>query len=69
MEQMILSKNNKQIKQQKQIIAKKSKLEVTKGKKGGSEVDGHLGVFWMQTVIFRMDRQWDPTYSTGKCVW
>ena len=42
---MILSKNNKQVKQQKQIIAKKSKLEVTKGKKGGSEVDGHLGVF------------------------
>ena len=24
-------------------------------------MDWHLGVFWMQTVVFGMNGQWDPT--------
>ena len=42
-------------------MAKKSRLGVPKGKKGRSGKDGHFGVCLMQTVIFEMDGQWDPT--------
>ena len=59
-------------------MAKKSRLGVPKGERGGSGMDGHLGFvlfffFWMQTVIFGMDGQWDPTVQhremcvTGSC--
>ena len=38
-------------------MAKKSRIGVSKGERGG-----HLGdFFWMQTVIFGMDGQCDPT--------
>ena len=39
---MILSKNNNK---QKQIMAKKSRLEIPKGEGGGSGMNGHLGGF------------------------
>ena len=42
-------------------MAKENRLRVLKGERGGSGIDGHLGVFWMQIVIFGMDGQWDPT--------
>ena len=42
-------------------MAKKSRLGVPKGERGGSGMDGHLGVFWMQTLVFGIDGQWDPT--------
>ena len=43
---MILSKNNKQIKQkQKQIMAKKRILGVHKWERGGNGMDGHMGGF------------------------
>ena len=42
-------------------MAKENRLRVLKGEGGGSGIDGHLGVFWMQIVIFGMDGQWDPT--------
>ena len=42
-------------------MAKKNRLEVPKGERGGIGMDRHLGVFWMQTVIFGMDGQWDLT--------
>ena len=46
MDQMILSKNNKQTnKKQKQIMPKKNRLGVPKGERGGDEKDGYLGVF------------------------
>lgn len=46
MEQIILSKNNKQRnKKQKQIMAKKSRLGVPGGERGGSGMDGHFGGF------------------------
>ena len=62
MEQMILSKNNKQNKKQKQIMAKKSRLGVPRRERGGSGMDGHLsGELGMQIVIFGMDGQWGPT--------
>ena len=45
-EQMILSKNNKQTnKKQKQIMGKKSRLGVPKGERRGSGADGHFGGF------------------------
>ena len=41
-------------------MAKESRLGVLKGARGGCGVDGHLGVFWLQTVMSGMDGQWDP---------
>ena len=62
MEQLILSlkkkKKRKKETKQKQIMAKKSRLAVGSG---GSRMDGILDVFWIQTVIFGMDGQWNPT--------
>ena len=55
---MILSKKKKR---QKQIMAKESRLRVSKGKREGTVMDGHLGGVWMQTVIFGMDGQWNHT--------
>ena len=47
-------------------MAKKSRLGVPKGERGGSGRMGILGFFGMQTVIFGMDGI--LLYSTGKCV-
>ena len=56
MEWMILSKNNEQTnKKQKHIMAKKSRLGVPKEERGRTGMDGNLGFFWMQIVIFGMD--------------
>ena len=41
-------------------MAKKSRLSIPGGEREGSGMDGHLGVLRMQTVIFGLDRQWDP---------
>ena len=52
MEQIILSKNNKQIKKkQNQIMAKKSRLWVSGWERGGSGRDGHLGFFYANCYI------------------
>ena len=65
---MILPKNNKQTnKNQKQIMAKKSRLGVP-GRGGEGEGLGGMGILGMQTVISGMDGQWDSTIYTGKCV-
>ena len=40
---------------------KKSRLGVPKWEKGESWMHGPLGVFGMQTVIYGMDGQCDPT--------
>ena len=62
MEEMILSKNNKQTNnKQKQSMAKKSILGVPRWGMGRSGRDGNFGCLGMQTVIFVMDGQWDPT--------
>ena len=42
------------------MMAKESRLGIPKGEGKGSGMNGHLGVFWMQTVIFGMDGQWGP---------
>ena len=43
-------------------MARRSRLGVPKGKRGGSGMDGHFGgFFWMQIVVFGMDGQWDST--------
>ena len=61
MEQIILSKNNKQTnKKQKQIMATKSRLGVVGGR-GGSGRVGILGVWGRQTVMPGMDGQWNLT--------
>ena len=66
---MILSKNNKHTnKEQKQSMAKKSRLGVPRGERGGSGRDGHLGAWGMQTVISGMDGNGILLYSTRKCV-
>ena len=54
---MILSKNNKQNKKQKQIMAK-SRLEVSEGEGEGVE---WMGIWGIQTVLSGKDGQWDPT--------
>ena len=59
MGQMILSKKRKEEKKQKQVMAKESRLGVPKGERGGSGMDGHFGVFRMQTFIFGVDGRWD----------
>ena len=64
MEQMILSKKRKKI--QKQIMAKKSRLGVPKRERGGSGIGWAFGrrwwgEVWMQTLMFGMDGQWNPT--------
>ena len=41
-------------------MAKKSRLGVPGGERGGSGMDGHLGGLGMQTVIFG-GGQWGPT--------
>ena len=74
MEQMILSKNKKQTNQSQNKTRNRSwprraDLGFSREKGKGVGWMGILGVFWMQTVIFGIDGQWDPTgYSTGKCV-
>ena len=44
-------------------MAKDIRIGVSKGERGGSGMDGHLGGGrgQMQTVISGMDGQWDPT--------
>ena len=39
----------------------KSRLGVHEGEKGVIGMNGHLVGGWMQTVVFGMDGQWDPT--------
>ena len=50
-------------------MAKKSRLVVPKGERGGSGIDGYFAffcfvlfcfVFWLQTVILGMDGKCDP---------
>ena len=54
-------------------MAKKSRLGVPKGERGGSGIGGHFEgffFFWIQTVIFRMDGQWGPTVQPREmCDW
>jgi len=63
MEQMILSKNikqtNKQTKEPDHGQEEKTGFPRGKGERVGWM--GILRVFWVQTVIFGMDGQWDPT--------
>ena len=40
-------------------MVKESKFGAPKGGRGGS--GWGFGLFWVQTVIFGMDGQWDPT--------
>ena len=54
------NKQKNQNQKQKQIIAKKSRL-FPRGKGEGVGWMSILGVFWMKTVIFGMDGQWDST--------
>ena len=43
-------------------MTKKSRLGNSKGESGRSGMDKHFGgFFWMQTVVFGMDGQWDST--------
>ena len=48
-------------------MAKKSRLGFP-GSGGEGEGLGGMGILGMQTVISRMDGQWDSTIYTGKCV-
>ena len=48
-------------------MAKKSRLGIPQGKSEGVGWMGTVGVWKMQTVIFGMDRKWDPTVQQGKC--
>ena len=57
---MILSGKKKKEERKKQIMAKNS-LGVPMGKGEVVRWMGIWGVFWMQTVIFVMDGQWNPT--------
>ena len=56
MEQIILPKNNKQTINRNRSWSKRADLGL-----GGSGMDEHFGGLGMQTVIFGMDGQWDPT--------
>ena len=58
---MILSKKNKQIKNRNRSWPRRADLGFPRGKGKGVGWMGILGAFWMQTVIFGMDGQWDPT--------
>ena len=58
MEQMILSKKNKNKPWPRRVDLRLPGWLVGKG---GIGMDRHLGVFWMQTVIFGMDGHWGPT--------
>ena len=42
-------------------MAQEHRLGAPRGEWGGSKMDGHFGVFWMQTIKSGMDGQWDPT--------
>ena len=59
MEQMIISKNNKQIRNR--AWPRRADLGFLGGKGEGVGGMDILGVLGMQTVISGMDGQWDPT--------
>ena len=65
MEQMILSKNNKQTNKQtknrNRSWPRRADLGFPGRKGEGMGWIGILGFFWMQNVIFGIDGQWDPT--------
>ena len=62
MEQMILSKNNKQTnKTRNRAWPRREDLGFLQGEGKGVGWMGTLGVLGMQTVLFGMDGQWYPT--------
>ena len=66
MEQMTLSKNNKQ--KQKQIMAKKSRAGVPEGERGGSGMNGHSGGLFGCKLLYLEWMGNGMLYNTGKCV-
>ena len=60
MKQMILSKN-KQTNSRKRPWFRRADSVFPRGEVEGVGWMDILGVFWMQTVIFGMDGEWDPT--------
>ena len=53
---------------EKQMMAKESRCVVPQGEGEGSVMDGQFGVFGC-SVVFGMEKQWDPTVQHGElCV-
>ena len=54
-------KNNKHTESRNRFWQRRADLGFPRGEQEGVRWMGILGAFWMQTVTFRMDGQWDPT--------